>query len=80
VPLGRILLRHGWLEDETLAEAIEFQNDLPPVFDIAGKRSATSVLAEELCQRWRVVPLHMNALGRQEIAVASPLPEEGQQQ
>lgn len=80
MPLGRILLSHGWLDDETLAEAIAFQNDLPRVFDIAGKRSTSNPLADEFCLRWRVVPLQMNALGRQEIAVASPLPEEGLQQ
>ncbi|RML78422.1 Bacteriophage N4 adsorption protein B [Pseudomonas savastanoi pv. savastanoi] len=80
LPLGRILLSHGWLDDETLAEAIAFQNDLPRVFDIAGKRATNDVLADEFCLRWRVVPLQMNALGRQEIAVASPLPPDGLQQ
>ncbi|KFF85218.1 glycosyl transferase family protein [Pseudomonas syringae] len=80
VPLGRILLSHGWLDDETLAEAIAFQNDLPRVFDIASKRADSRVLADEFCLRWRVVPLQMNALGRQEIAVASPLPPDGLQQ
>ncbi|KPW15228.1 Bacteriophage N4 adsorption protein B [Pseudomonas cannabina pv. alisalensis] len=80
VPLGRILLSHGWLDDETLAEAIAFQNDLPRVFDIASKRADNSVLADEFCLRWRVVPLNINVQGRTEIAVASPLPEEGVQQ
>jgi adsorption protein B len=81
LPLGQILLSHGWLDDETLAEAIAFQNDLPRVFDIASKVASKvsrgSTLADEFCLRWRVVPLALDIEGRPEIAVASPLPEEG---
>ena len=80
MPLGRILLSHGWLDDETLAEAIAFQNDLPRAFDIASKVESTSVLAEEYWLRWRVVPLAIDVQGRHEIAVASPLTAEGLQQ
>lgn len=79
MPLGRILLSHGWLDDETLAEAIAFQNDLPRVFDVAHKADA-SLLADEFALRWRVVPLGTNEEGRAQIAVASPLPAEGLQQ
>ncbi|TDV72037.1 glycosyl transferase family protein [Pseudomonas sp. LP_7_YM] len=80
MPLGRILLSHGWLDDETLAEAIAFQNDLPRVFDLAAKVQPHPALADEFCLRWRVVPLALDAQGRPEVAVASPLPEEGLQQ
>jgi adsorption protein B len=80
LPLGQILLSHGWLDDETLAEAIAFQNDLPRVFDVASKVQSTSALADEFCLRWRVVPLALDIHGRPEVAVASPLPEEGLQQ
>jgi adsorption protein B len=80
MPLGRILLSRGWLDDETLAEAIAFQNDLPRVFDIAAKVSAQPLLADEFCLRWRVVPLALDIDGRPEIAVASPLSEDGLQQ
>ncbi|VVO31043.1 hypothetical protein PS723_04994 [Pseudomonas fluorescens] len=80
LPLGRILLSHGWLDDETLAEAIAFQNDLPRVFDLSEKHLAASPLTAELCLRWRVVPLPVNADGRPQVAVASPLPAEGMQQ
>ncbi|EPJ75865.1 bacteriophage N4 adsorption protein B [Pseudomonas sp. CFII64] len=79
MPLGRILLSHGWLDDETLAEAIAFQNDLPRVFDVAHKAKA-SLLTDEFALRWRVVPLGLNEEGRAQIAVASPLTAEGLQQ
>lgn len=79
MPLGRILLSHGWLDDETLAEAIAFQNDLPRVFDIAHKADISS-LADEFALRWRVVPLGLNNAGRAQIAVASPLSAQGLQQ
>ncbi|MFH7407555.1 hypothetical protein RA261_27830, partial [Pseudomonas syringae pv. tagetis] len=67
-------------EFETLAAAFASHNALPRLFDNAGNRSSTSVLADEFCLRWRGVPRQMNALGGQEIAVASPLPDEGLQQ
>jgi adsorption protein B len=81
IPLGRILLNHGWLDDETLAEAIAFQNELPRVFDVSAKADASSLtLADEFALRWRVVPLGPNADGQAQIAVASPLSAEGLQQ
>lgn len=81
MPLGRILLSNGWLDDETLAEAIAFQNDLPRVFDVAAKaRDSNQTLDDEFALRWRVVPLGLNADGRAQVAVASPLPAEGLQQ
>jgi adsorption protein B len=81
MPLGRILLSNGWLDDETLAEAIAFQNDLPRVFDVAAKaRDSNQTLDDEFALRWRVVPLGLNADGCAQVAVASPLPAEGLQQ
>ncbi|MFL1528999.1 glycosyl transferase family protein [Pseudomonas sp. O230] len=81
MPLGRILLSNGWLDDETLAEAIAFQNDLPRVFDVAAKaQSSPLTLDDEFALRWRVVPLGLNADGRAQVAVASPLPAAGLQQ
>ncbi|MFS2160389.1 glycosyl transferase family protein [Pseudomonas sp. Pseusp122] len=77
IPLGQILLSHGWLDDETLAEAIAFQSDLPRVFDLAGKVPTSSRLDDEFCLRWRTVPLPDTRDGRPQIAVASPLPEDG---
>ncbi|CAH0308922.1 hypothetical protein SRABI130_04993 [Pseudomonas sp. Bi130] len=81
MPLGRILLSNGWLDDETLAEAIAFQNDLPRVFDVAAKaRDSNQTLDDEFALRWRVVPLGLNADGCAQVAVPSPLPAEGLQQ
>lgn len=81
LPLGRILLNNGWLDDETLAEAIAFQNNLPRVFDVAAKADlASPVLADEFALRWRVVPLGLSSEGRAQIAVASPLSAEGLEQ
>ncbi|MCD5976532.1 MULTISPECIES: glycosyl transferase family protein [Pseudomonas] len=81
LPLGRILLNNGWLDDETLAEAIAFQNDLPRVFDVAGKAErAEPALADEFALRWRAVPVGLSPEGRQQIAVASPLSAEGLEQ
>ena len=80
LPLGRILLSHGWLDDETLAEAIAFQSGLPRVFDVASKAQPSSVLDNEFALRWRAVPLAADEQGRAQIAVASPLPDEGRQQ
>lgn len=81
MPLGRILLNNGWLDDETLAEAIAFQNDLPRVFDLANKAEmAGPVLADEFALRWRVVPLGLSPEGRPQVAVASPLSAEGLEQ
>ena len=81
MPLGRILLSNGWLDDETLAEAIAFQNDLPRVFDVAAKAQSSPLkLDDEFALRWRVVPLGLNAAGRAQVAVASPLPAAGLQQ
>lgn len=81
LPLGRILLNNGWLDDETLAEAIAFQNDLPRVFDVAAKAErAATVLADEFALRWRVVPVGLSPEGHQQIAVASPLSAEGLEQ
>lgn len=80
LPLGRILLSHGWLDDETLAEAIAFQSGLPRVFDVASKAQPSSVLDNEFALRWRAIPLAADQQGRAQIAVASPLPDEGRRQ
>jgi adsorption protein B len=81
VPLGRILLNNGWLDDETLAEAIAFQNEMPRVFDVAGKATQSGqTLADEFALRWRVVPLGNDVHGQPQIAVASPLSPEALRQ
>ena len=78
LPLGRILLSHGWLDDETLAEALAYQSGLPRVhLDAAQIERSAGRLPTELCVRWRVLALDVENLADQppaplEIGVASP--------
>ena len=81
IPLGRILISKGWLDDETLAEAIAFQSDLPRIkLDTAQVESGAPLLPLALCVRWRALPLARGADGLLQIAVANPLPEEALRQ
>ncbi|MFY0099981.1 hypothetical protein ABTQ08_21185, partial [Acinetobacter baumannii] len=44
-PLGRVLMAKGWLDDETLAEAIAFQADLERgALDLAQLRAHADLL------------------------------------
>ena len=69
-PLGRILLTQGWLDDETLAEAIAFQGDLPrAVIDVDYLRACQFPISADAC-----VMAHAAAAaapGRHPAAVAS---------
>ncbi len=58
VPLGRILLSHGWLDDETLAEALAYQSGLPRAYpDAAEIERHAACLPAQLCVRWQVLAL-----------------------
>jgi adsorption protein B len=75
--LGSILLSHGWLDDETLAEALSYQAGLPRSHpDSAEVHRNAYRLPAELGIRWRAVALDDAADGTPRIAVASPLPAE----
>ncbi|WP_293706608.1 glycosyl transferase family protein [Stenotrophomonas sp. UBA7606] len=77
-PLGRILVAQGWLDDETLAEAISFQEELPRAnVDVAYLKAGRFPLPVEACVHWRVLPLHDSEPGVLRLAVASALPDEG---
>ena len=77
LPLGRILVSRGWLDDETLAEAIACQSDLPRAqFEAAELERNLALISPALCIRWRVLPLRQTADGAIEIAVSNPLTEE----
>jgi adsorption protein B len=73
-PLGRILLSNGWLDDETLAEAISYQSDLPraqflpdsPEFMVKG-------LPVDLSIRLRILCIGKTENGHSVIAVANLL-------
>jgi adsorption protein B len=76
-PLGRILLTQGWLDDETLAEAIAFQGDLPrAVIDVDYLRAGSFPVSADACVQWRMLPLPPRQQQTLRLAVASPLPED----
>ena len=73
--LGSILMSHGWLDDETLAEALSYQAGLPRSHpDHAEVHRNAYRLPAELGIRWRAVALDDAADGTPRVAVASPLP------
>ncbi|MFC5495962.1 glycosyl transferase family protein [Caenimonas terrae] len=76
-PLGRVLVSNGWLDEETLAEAIAYQADLPRVNLTADLvRGHAGMLPVDLAIRHRVIPLGLNKAGGPVVAVASPLSPE----
>ena len=74
-PLGHVLMREGWLDEETLAEAISVQSGLPRErLNSAATGPAASILPSEVCLRLRVLPLRRSPTGEAIIATARPLP------
>ncbi len=76
-PLGRILLSHGWLDEETLAEAIATQAELPRAV-VASEVVAQhrDVLPDALCVRMAAAPIGRTEGGAPILAVARPLSSE----
>jgi bacteriophage N4 adsorption protein B len=73
-PLGRVLMAKGWLDEETLAEAIAFQADLPRGRLYADKvQDDAALLPLEAIVRHRVLPQTDPASGRTVLLTASPL-------
>ena len=73
-PLGRIMVSQGWLDDETLAEAIAFQGDLHrAAIDVDYLRGLDFPLSVESCVHWRMLPLPPEVPGVLRVAVANPL-------
>lgn len=80
-PLGRILVSQGWLDDETLAEAIAFQGDLArAVIDVDYLQAGHFPLSVEACVQWRLLPLPGSTADTLSVAVANPLSEAEQAQ
>ena len=75
-PLGRILVSNGWLDEETLAEAIAYQSDLP-----RAQLTASLVLEHaghvgpDFGTRYRAVYIGVDKLDHPLLAMASPLTE-----
>lgn len=74
VPLGRVLVSNGWLDEETLAEAIAYQADLPRAHLSAElvRRHAADMPAD-VAIRHRAVHMGLNRNNRPIVAVTSPL-------
>lgn len=74
LPLGRILISRGWLDEETLAEAIAFQSGLPRgMLDERLLLQDMARLPAELLIRHRVLPQGEDQQGRVVILTANPL-------
>ena len=77
VPLGRVLVSNGWLDEETLAEAIAYQADLPRAHLSAELvRKHAGDLPLDLAIRHRAVHMGLNKHNRPILAVTSPLSEQ----
>lgn len=75
-PLGRVLMARGWLDEETLAEAIAFQTDLPRGrFDAARFERALPGLPADLLVRARALPQGEDDNGHA-LFVAASLPDD----
>ncbi|WP_165190253.1 glycosyl transferase family protein [Paraburkholderia dioscoreae] len=76
-PLGRVLMAKGWLDEETLAEAIAFQSDLPrAALDPVQLRTDRARLPFEVAIRHRVLAQGKDGDGRAILLAASPLGDE----
>lgn len=74
VPLGRLLVSQGWLDDETLAEAISAQAALPRGrLDEQRVRSHAGEVSPALCVRHRAIPFGVDVDGVPRVAVGGPL-------
>ncbi|WP_320534895.1 glycosyl transferase family protein [Robbsia andropogonis] len=77
VPLGRVLMTRGWLDEETLAEAIAFQGDLERVhFDLAKVEASKDRLPLDVATLHSVLIHGEDALGHTIILSASVLPDD----
>ncbi|MGR7994907.1 glycosyl transferase family protein [Xanthobacter sp. ZOL 2024] len=73
-PLGRILISRGWLDEETLAEAIAYQANLPRTHVTEHLvREFRDLLPLDVMVRRRVIPIGRDVSGRLVVAVSSPL-------
>ena len=77
LPLGSIMVSHGWLDDETLAEALAYQERLPraPLTRELLRMHADG-MPIDVALRMRAIYIGRDADSRPAIAVASPLAEQ----
>ncbi|MDB5750412.1 MAG: glycosyl transferase family protein [Ramlibacter sp.] len=75
-PLGQLLVARGWLDEETLAEALAYQADLGRAQLDAGQvRRHAASLPMDVALRLRAVCIGADTAGRPLLAVATPLDE-----
>lgn len=76
VPLGQVLVARGWLDEDTLAEAIACQADLPRA-QVTGEvvQAHATRLPAEVAARLRVVCVGEGEQGQPVVATAVPLAE-----
>ncbi len=75
-PLGRVLMAKGWLDEETLAEAIAFQADLPRgMLDRDVLKQNAAGLPIDAIVRHRILPHGFESNQRMILLTASPLPD-----
>nr|WP_087039007.1 glycosyl transferase family protein [Caballeronia arvi] len=72
-PIGRVLVTRGWLDEETLAEAIAFQADLPRGRFDAARLDPASVATPDTLVRLRALPQGVDATGNAVFICASLL-------
>jgi adsorption protein B len=72
LPLGRILVSRGYIDEETLAEAVAFQADLPLVEDASFAQISDSI-EMDLFIGLRALPIGKDGAGRPIVAVGRPL-------
>ncbi len=78
LPLGRLLLEMGHLNDEQLAQALSLQLQLPYCrpFDLNPDPEVLTILTPRQAERYQVIPIQLDA-GRVTLATADPLKLEG---
>jgi len=75
-PLGRILMAKGWLDEETLAEAIATQSGLARAqLSAEAIEGGRGLIPESLAIRARALPIGRDASGAVVLAVSGPLNE-----
>lgn len=73
MPLGRLLIEQGHLDEETLAEALAFQADLPrTTLSPDDVKTHAGEISVDVCVRWLIVPLGRDEEGHLHIASARP--------
>ncbi|WP_204117301.1 glycosyl transferase family protein [Paraburkholderia sp. C35] len=75
-PLGRVLMANGWLDEETLAEAVAFQADLPRgKLAPASLHDAANQVPMDVLVRLRALPQGIDASGHAVFIAANLLPD-----